>query len=337
MEKKQNNEQQNKTIATNNQSKGGDSSRNKTSLFIMLAIIPIFLIASISIYITGGFMGVIFNIYDFLFKIALGILMGYGIYEITNSIKNSKDEKQEWKILFIPLMSIFGAIYIFGVSSWTLAKLSININFLQTIFFDNWINWLLLSLLLYFALTSAFGYDIKDISVATLVSLLIFSYFSVLGEITLEYGWEVLSLLTIMVVISDTMSYIGGKKYGTKKMFPDVSPNKSKEGFYIGIMSSVTFSIIWFIIIFIAFGNINGALIGKVALSGNSQYWLLLISILVPFIAPFGDLFFSKIKRAYGKKDFSNLLPGHGGLLDRIDSHIFAFISAFELMQIFIL
>jgi phosphatidate cytidylyltransferase len=52
--------------------------------------------------------------------------------------------------------------------------------------------------------------------------------------------------------------------------------------------------------------------------------WGILLAILPAISAPLGDLFFSKIKRSAGIKDFSTILPGHGGMLDRIDSHIFA-------------
>ena len=112
-------------------------------------------------------------------------------------------------------------------------------------------------------------------------------------------------LLICLVSVIDTSAYIVGKSIGKIKIITRISPNKTLEG-YIG---SYVFSIFFFIIFF----------------NMNSMIWtsndLIYLSLFI-LLAFFGDLFISLIKRSYNVKDTSNILPGHGGLLDRLDSYI---------------
>lgn len=103
---------------------------------------------------------------------------------------------------------------------------------------------------------------------------------------------------------SDTGAYFVGSKFGKRKMNPRISPNKSWEGFFggwgVGAILSLIISLLYM-------KDINLLL--------NSA-----VCILCPVVAELGDLCFSAIKRAAGIKDFSKLFPGHGGVLDRVDS-----------------
>jgi phosphatidate cytidylyltransferase len=104
---------------------------------------------------------------------------------------------------------------------------------------------------------------------------------------------------------ADTAAYLVGRSLGRHKLWPRHSPKKSWEGLL---------------------GGIGGGIIGAGIVAGFSDLsWrtALVIGFLVPLAGLFGDLSISMMKREVGMKDSSNLLPGHGGVLDRIDSLLF--------------
>ncbi|MBD5423094.1 MAG: phosphatidate cytidylyltransferase [Mycoplasma sp.] len=100
-----------------------------------------------------------------------------------------------------------------------------------------------------------------------------------------------------------------GNKLFKKKLAPKISPNKTIEGAIVGFI--FTWLILFLIFNFLKFNELS---------SINSTLLLVIVPLVVPIIAIFGDLSFSWIKRIAKIKDFSNVIPGHGGLLDRIDS-----------------
>ncbi len=130
------------------------------------------------------------------------------------------------------------------------------------------------------------------------------------------------ALLTIGVCaslwVSDSFAYIVGSRLGKHKMVPKISPKKSWEGFAGGIAGSV---LIWVILYCTDFYNIN-------------LLYAILCGVIVSVLGVFGDLLESRIKRGVGVKDSGNLIPGHGGMLDRSDSLIFGCISAFLLLLV---
>ena len=114
--------------------------------------------------------------------------------------------------------------------------------------------------------------------------------------------------LFLITITTDTFAYIGGSKFGKNKLAPTISPKKSVEGFFIGLF----------------FGTIIPVLVYYFCINSSINILILiLITALLSVIGQFGDLIFSSIKRHFGVKDFSNLMPGHGGVLDRLDSIIF--------------
>lgn len=127
-----------------------------------------------------------------------------------------------------------------------------------------------------------------------------------------------LCLLAILLVASsvwmtDTGGYFIGSTYGKHKLnCYDISPHKTKEGVIGGIITSLCFGL------FIC-------LIFRLIIPELKFSWILLIIVLLvaSTLAIFGDLFASLIKRQYNVKDFGKIMPGHGGLLDRLDSMIF--------------
>ena len=113
----------------------------------------------------------------------------------------------------------------------------------------------------------------------------------------------------LLIAINDSGAFFTGKLIGKSKLARDISPNKTVEGLLGGIVASLLFSTFLYYFIF----NLKIDLIT----------WLIFIFSLV-IIANLGDLAESKLKRISGVKDSGNILPGHGGMLDRLDSHLVA-------------
>ena len=111
-------------------------------------------------------------------------------------------------------------------------------------------------------------------------------------------------LIFILIWISDTMSYFFGSYFGNTKMKIKVSPNKTWEGFIGGFLCCLIFSIFSFSYI-----------------QEIYPFWKTIsLGILIPLFGLIGDIYQSKLKRMAGVKDSGSILPGHGGIFDRLDS-----------------
>ena len=119
----------------------------------------------------------------------------------------------------------------------------------------------------------------------------------------------------IGVCMSDIGAYGVGILFGRHKMNERISPKKTWEGFVGGIVISFVSSFLFGILC-----CANNIPLIQGVLDLSHWYWIVIISLVMPFVSVVGDFIFSAIKRHYGIKDFSNLLPGHGGILDRLDS-----------------
>lgn len=133
-------------------------------------------------------------------------------------------------------------------------------------------------------------------------------------------GNKYLSVFLFLYVVvgsfgSDIGAYIIGILFGKHKVNPRISPNKTWEGFFGGVIISFVLS---FVLGMCLCGNGIPLLNGILDL--NHWYLILLFSLIMPIVSVLGDFIFSTIKRYYNIKDFSKALPGHGGILDRIDS-----------------
>ncbi|MEE2672072.1 MAG: phosphatidate cytidylyltransferase [Bdellovibrionota bacterium] len=119
--------------------------------------------------------------------------------------------------------------------------------------------------------------------------------------------WMIYLFLILVLNSSvDIGAWFFGKNFGEKKLWPKISPNKTRFGLLGGVSSSVVLSGIF---IYLAFGNLNFPIFFSLIALG--------------LLAQIGDLIESKIKRQLEVKDSSNLIPGHGGIYDRIDSLVF--------------
>lgn len=116
-------------------------------------------------------------------------------------------------------------------------------------------------------------------------------------------------VVLLPIYLNDSLAYVSGRLFGKTPLLPAVSPKKTWEGFIGGILGAAVV-----MIIVIAIG-------GEFTVS--NAFGISIISIAASFLATLGDLFESKLKRSVGVKDSGKLLPGHGGILDRIDAMLF--------------
>lgn len=129
------------------------------------------------------------------------------------------------------------------------------------------------------------------------------NYFGEFFEITNNN----LLYMFILVWTNDTFAYLSGRAFGKHKLFERISPKKTWEGTIGGILATI----------------IAGLIIMRITLAYTWLEWVI-GAILVAIAAIIGDLFESLIKRSLGVKDSGNIIPGHGGVLDRFDASMFA-------------
>lgn len=165
--------------------------------------------------------------------------------------------------------------------------------------------------------------NIVDIAVTFLgifYIVIFLMYIPVINE-DLQNGKILIWLLLFVTLGTDTFAYLIGRHFG-KHHFTKISPNKTIEGSVGGIIGAVIITLIYNLVCQNIF---------------NIQYSYIsvaIITILLSVLSQIGDLAASSIKRYVGIKDFSNLIPGHGGMLDRIDSIVFAAPFAYFLFML---
>lgn len=173
----------------------------------------------------------------------------------------------------------------------------------------------LIALVLFFITATIFNEDFSiDKAGLYLIGVLYIGFgFISLAEARIDNGlyWTLSILLIIWT--TDSGAYFIGRKFGKRKLVPKISPNKTVEGAIGGILTA-------FII---------GVVIQFTLQTFSSYYEALIITIVVSIAGQMGDLVESAIKRNFGVKDSGKILPGHGGVLDRLDSWIFVFIGLF--------
>jgi phosphatidate cytidylyltransferase len=149
---------------------------------------------------------------------------------------------------------------------------------------------------------------LRDVAVAVLPLIYIGLPLGALAAIRLIGGREAIMLLLATIVISDSGQYYTGRALGRRPLAPSISPKKTIEGAIGGVV----------------FGTAAMAIGGWMVFPDSSVPMLLLVAAAVVCAGILGDLFESLLKRSAGLKDSSALIPGHGGVLDRIDSWLFA-------------
>lgn len=121
-------------------------------------------------------------------------------------------------------------------------------------------------------------------------------------------GWQATLLVIATIVVSDSGQYYSGRRFGRRPLAPSISPKKTVEGAIGGVVLGTAFMVV------------AGRLVFP---EGTVVEWLI-TAIAIVLLGICGDLFESRLKRSAGMKDSSTLIPGHGGVLDRIDALLFA-------------
>ncbi len=167
---------------------------------------------------------------------------------------------------------------------------------------------ILITILLLFAYTvvtkNRFTYD--DVAFSIMAILYIGMGFYYFIE-TREEGLVYIFYSLFIIWATDSGAYFTGRAIGKRKLWPDISPNKTVEGFFGGIVSAV--------IVSLPFGVFSDMDISVIMLA--------IVTIFLSVFGQIGDLVESALKRHYHVKDSGNILPGHGGILDRFDSLLF--------------
>lgn len=140
---------------------------------------------------------------------------------------------------------------------------------------------------------------------AVLYTVVLLSHLYFLRRLPRGIEWTFLTIF--LVWATDTGAYLIGRQFGRHPLAPQVSPKKTVEGSIGGLIFSITVAIVYWYLI-----------------GGASLIIYAVLGILIGISAQVGDLFESALKRSAGVKDSGNLIPGHGGILDRFDSLIFA-------------
>lgn len=209
-----------------------------------------------------------------------------------------------FKLKFLPykLFGISSAVLIFTLNFLVAIKL-IDQQFLLL----NLLTISILPIIPLFYHTKSFVQSWLSTLTAWLYLIIPISSLAFISQLTGKYEPVLVMSVFIIIWAYDSFAYICGSLFGKHKMFPDISPKKSWEGFFGGMLLSIGF--VFFL--------------SPMFVILSRGEWLILTLIIV-LTATIGDLIESAIKRNAGIKDSGIFLPGHGGFLDRFDSLLFA-------------
>jgi phosphatidate cytidylyltransferase len=131
-----------------------------------------------------------------------------------------------------------------------------------------------------------------------------------------QNGWQWTMLAMVVIWVADSGAYLVGRRWGRRKLSPRLSPNKTVEGYVGGIIFGVSAAVVLAQLLTLP---IQTAIV---------------VGLAIAVVAPAGDLAISLLKREAGVKDSGQLLPGHGGALDRVDSLVWAVFIAYYLVTL---
>jgi len=251
------------------------------------------------VYITILISAIFFSNDGFLFAGLMFLFAGISCWEFNNLLKinNFRTYFQLVIIAYITYLALVGETYI---SNTVFLILAITTSITHLYLTNN-----------LFKLKKVSERSILKQQLPLLYILIPFTLLTLIPSIVEDtYNPYIIFGILIIIWSNDTFAYLVGKNFGERKLFEKVSPKKTIEGFIGGL----------------AFGVIAALIIAYTTSSLSILHWIVL-SIIISIFGTIGDLVASKFKREANIKDSSNLIPGHGGFLDRLDSLIF--VSSF--------
>jgi phosphatidate cytidylyltransferase len=185
--------------------------------------------------------------------------------------------------------------------------------------------WLLSMILIRHSAPQLLTMQFKPRTQALIGWMVLLAAWMFLGKLRAYYGSFMVLYFLVLIWLADISAYFVGKKWGKDKLAPEISPGKTLQGMYGALASAVVSSVGFYFC---------GKLVAEdTGAPQDESLWFLdelvsvdiaFLSILTVLLSIYGDLFFSLVKRRKGVKDSGKLLPGHGGILDRVDSIIAA-------------
>ena len=220
-----------------------------------------------------------------------GVMAAIAAYELmagTRLVRHGRLQMYAMIMAFlVPIWGFFGAVYVWGA-----------------------LGILLFVSLMYMELLLSKGkLPYAQVAITFMAGVVVPFLFSALVRIfAKEKGIYLVFIPFVLSFLSDTGAYFAGRFFGKRKLAPIISPNKTVEGVIGGVLTTVLGMLIYCLIMHLGFH-----------LQVNYLY-AVLYGVVGAMAGVFGDLSFSAVKRQTGIKDYGNLIPGHGGILDRFDS-----------------
>ena len=243
-----------------------------------------------------------------VFTILMGVLAVLGLHELLKL----RETKKEFPIL----MKLFAYVLV----------LFFSLNNFTSIEFQYTLDYRVMSFIIFIFLIPIIfiddnkKYNIND-ALFLIGSILFIGLSFNLIIIARNYDILYIVYLLLMTILTDTFALFTGTLIGRHKLSPNISPKKTYEGLIGGLIVGVSSASLFFHLF------VNNSL---------SILQVLVITTALTILGQIGDLVFSSIKRYYGVKDFSNIIPGHGGVLDRLDSIIFVILGSILFISIII-
>ncbi|WP_342255686.1 phosphatidate cytidylyltransferase [Spiroplasma endosymbiont of Poecilobothrus nobilitatus] len=357
-----NNQEDNVLVNENKKSTGDDNLTNKESKskehkgmfqkkYVARHITFYFLLVFLGLYLFTGVIATEWHgnaphieIANYVFIGINAVILGLVNYEILRLFGGTK-----WPI-YTQVITYLLIIFLFLFPAESIATEyggigSINYPFYTLLNWNSLKPWIifviyLCAILGYYCLV----FSSKEITFGKMTLVLIFTLYLTFAlkamnkfMLNTAYGWSSVVLLALIIILTDTFAFVGGVTYGKHKLAPTISPNKTWEGAVTGTILAAGIAITYAILMF-HFVTSNHWVFNFFSNDNVQNVMRYVIYVLLAFVlsilSQLGDLSFSWIKRRYNIKDFSNLLPGHGGILDRLDSFSLVFFVMFIISNI---